>query len=67
MRIEDVKSSPVSTGKREMIKYLEGKPLTRKQSMSAKCFECCNGYVDGRNDCGMKNCPLYGFMPYAQN
>ena len=67
MKLEDVKNSPLSSGKREMIKHLEGKPLTRKQAMSAKCFECCNGFIDGRIDCEITDCPLYGFMPYAKN
>jgi len=36
------------------------------QAMEAKCFECCNGYIDGRIDCKVTSCPLYPWMPYAK-
>ena len=63
---EDVERyGATARGKRELLKYLDGGRLTRKQAMLAKCFECCNGYSDGKTDCRVRLCPLYAFMPYA--
>ena len=54
-------------GKQELIDFNNGKKLTRKQSMLAKCYECCNGYADGRTDCLVTSCPLHGYMNYNPN
>jgi len=54
-------------GKAELLKYLEDRKVTRKEAMLAKCYECTNGYADGKIDCGMKSCPLYSFMPFKNN
>ena len=54
----------MAQGKRELLKYLEGERLTRKETMLAKCYECCNGYVDGKVDCRVESCPLYPYMPF---
>jgi hypothetical protein len=32
----------------------------------AKCYECCNNFVDGRVDCCMFDCSLYYWMPYRE-
>lgn len=67
MKLEDVeKYGLTAQGKHELMKYLEGGRLTRKEAMLSKCFECCNGYADGRVDCQVPNCPLYQYMPYAK-
>jgi hypothetical protein len=64
MNTDSIIKSPKSSGRAEMLKFAIGKPLTRKGAMKAKCFECCNGYIDGMTDCGIKTCPLYEWMPY---
>lgn len=46
---------------------MEGKKLTRAAAMKAKCYECMNGYIDGRVDCGIKDCPLYPWMPFSES
>ncbi len=51
-------------GKRELLAYLDGKRLTAKQTILAKCFECMGFFADGRADCGMPDCPCYAFMPF---
>jgi hypothetical protein len=38
---------------------------TRALAMRAKCHECMGGYLDSRDDCGIKTCALYSWMPYA--
>ena len=38
--------------------------LTPKRAIQAKCAECMSNYEDGRQDCMMKDCPLYPWMPY---
>lgn len=57
-------NSPLSTGKASYLSFLGGASLTHKERCEAKCFECCNGYLDGKRDCRIPNCPLYPVMPY---
>ncbi|MBN2180139.1 MAG: hypothetical protein JW743_12025 [Deltaproteobacteria bacterium] len=54
-----------ASGKRELLKYLSGERLTRKEAMLAKCYECMNGYTDGKVDCQVESCPLYPYMPFG--
>ena len=51
-------------GSASLRKHLDGKRLTPLQAIRAKCAECCGDYADGRLDCLVAGCPLYGFMPY---
>ena len=52
-------------GQLELQKFQDGKRITYKEAVLAKCYDCCEGYVDGRVDCGCPSCPLYHFMPYT--
>jgi len=54
----------MAKGKAELIKHENGVKLTYRQMVLAKCYECCAGYTDGKVDCGINGCPLYGKMPY---
>ena len=51
-------------GAKEMKKHEVGLRLTHRQAILAKCYECTNGYLDGKDDCSIPNCPLYPMMPY---
>lgn len=57
-------------GKKELMAYLEGTPLSPKQSIAAKCYDCM-GYgevdVNGSHDCTVSDCALYPYMPYNEN
>lgn len=64
MKIESINRSPLASGKSELLAHMEGKVTSRAEAMKAKCFECMNGYIDGRVDCGLGDCPLYPWMPY---
>lgn len=66
MKIESIQRSPLSKGKAELLAHMAGKRLSFKKACLAKCFECCNGYIDGKVDCGITDCPLYARMPYAK-
>lgn len=66
MNRKDVIDSRVTTGQTQILRYMDGEHLTRKECMLAKCFECCNGYIDGIKDCGITGCPLYAYMPYRK-
>ncbi|MCC8194794.1 MAG: hypothetical protein LIP28_09145 [Deltaproteobacteria bacterium] len=61
---KEYESNPVSSGRTQYLRYLNGEKLTHKEAVHAKCAECCGGYADGRQDCGIPACPLYQFMPY---
>lgn len=51
-------------GSAYLARHLEGKPLTPKQAILAKCAECTANYVDGRVSCGLEGCPLFPYHPY---
>lgn len=51
-------------GRKELQRYKEGKRLTQRQAILAKCYDCLGGYIDGKFDCKMPHCSLYPFMPY---
>ena len=51
-------------GENELLLMCEGKHLTQREAIYAQCFVCCGYYVDGKEDCCNKICPLYYYMPY---
>lgn len=51
-------------GRSELLRHLNGEPLTFKQAALANCYECMGGYTDGKYSCKIADCPLYPFMPY---
>jgi len=53
-------------GGKELRRYLSGEKLTQRQMILAKCYECSNGYADGKTNCGIESCPLYSQMPYRE-
>ena len=67
MIFDDVKTWRDCRGKRELLRHLDGEPLTLKQAVIANCYSCNAGYFDGRVDCETHDCPLYGHMPYRRN
>lgn len=55
-------------GKTDMLKFLKGEPVTQRQAIQAKCYDCMGYFQDGANgnrDCGDKLCPLYPYNPNA--
>lgn len=64
MKLDQVKACGRFKGQKELIKHLEGKRLTGRQAMLAKCYECMGGYADGAYDCRIPDCPNYPKMPY---
>ena len=58
---------PNTRGKTLYEKYKQDERLTRRESIIAKCYECSNGYIDGRKDCGITSCPLYPYAPYKRH
>ena len=64
MKIEQIERTSQRAGRSALIDHMHGERLSYKDMVNAKCFECCNGYIDGLNDCRVPDCPLYGAMPY---
>ncbi len=62
--LKEYATYPVSSGKTQYMRYLNGEKLSYMQMVVAKCAECNCGYEDGRRDCGVPTCPLYQAMPY---
>ncbi len=50
----------------EFKEHLDGKRLTNKKRIYAKCYDCMGGYADGKNDCEVPKCSLYPLMPYRK-
>jgi len=61
-----VRKGKKSRGQKYLIAHLEGKKLTYKGAVQAKCYDCMGYYMDGLHDCGIPDCPLYGFSPYKK-
>jgi len=51
-------------GKKSLLKHLDGDKLGRKDAMEAACYSCMGYFIDGRADCCIKNCPMYGYRPF---
>jgi hypothetical protein len=65
--INSVKSWELRRGKNDLLRHLEGgKPLTMRQAIQAKCYDCCGGYPEGAEDCRIEICPLHDFMPFRE-
>ncbi len=60
--IESAKKGKSRKGKTELLKYLEGKRITRSQSIKAKCFDC-NGMGESK-ECDIETCSLFSYSPY---
>ena len=63
-KISIVDYGVLARGQNELRRHEAGEKLTYKQMVMVKCYECCAGYTDGKVDCGISGCPLYGKMPY---
>ena len=61
--IKNIESSPRVTGRKEYIRFLQGKKITRDEAIAAECYACQGYYTDGREDCKNEVCPLYLFSP----
>lgn len=49
----------------EKSKYFDngGRPRL-KHTVREMCYQCCNGFFDGRHDCEIVDCPVYCLQPY---
>ena len=56
---------PYGRGKGKKNKDEVRKP-SRVQAMLAMCKYCMGDYEDGKTDCGVRDCPIYSWMPYAE-
>jgi hypothetical protein len=63
-KLEQVKKAPRFKGRRELLLHLKGNRMTPTERIRAKCNECCNGFIDGPQDCQIETCPLYPLRPY---
>lgn len=65
-KLDSIKKHGIAaSGRKELLKYLDGARITQRQAILAKCYDCMAYYADGRNDCKVLDCPLYPFMPYS--
>lgn len=51
-------------GKTNLINFLEGKHITRKEAISAYCYDCQGYCEDGRVECEQLQCPLYSYSQF---
>lgn len=59
-----IENGMMAKGKNELLKHLDGEKLTYKEAILAKCYDCEGYFIDGKEDCMIYDCPLYGFMAY---
>lgn len=60
-----IKYGKRAVGRSELIRFMQGKRLTNKQMILAKCYECEHGYTDGKKPCPVLDCPLHPHHPYS--
>lgn len=60
---------PTFQGKREIIKLYKGEPISAREAIRAKCYDCMGFFQDGKGDCTSSDacslCPLYPFYPFS--
>lgn len=62
-RAEYVKTHGTSrAGKTDLMNHLNGKRLTQRSAIKAKCYDC-NGLGES-DECHIKTCSLYPYSPY---
>lgn len=57
----------MARGQRELKRHQAGQRLSYKEIVLAKCYQCTNGYLDGKIDCRVPDCVNYGSMPYRED
>lgn len=62
-----IQTSANVRGVKDLARYYSGKKLHYKAMCLAKCADCMNGYLDGRMDCQIPDCPIYPIMPCREN
>ena len=62
--LRSAKSGNRRVGRIDLIKHLEGKRITQRQAIRAKCYDC-NGMGE-LGECDITTCPLIQFSPYSQ-
>ena len=55
----------VGIGSSDLTKHRAGERLSAARAVRAKCADCQDNYVNGKNDCNQPKCPLYSWMPYG--
>ena len=53
-------------GKAELLRLMNGEPVTIGDMVKAMCYQCMGYYIDGTCDCDVRDCPLYQRMPYRK-
>jgi hypothetical protein len=51
---------------RKVAEKIERKKRRPVEAILAHCHECLGHYIDGRQDCENRRCPLYAYMPFAK-
>jgi len=59
-----IKSGLRAQGQKEALMHYQGKKLTPVGAIKAHCYMCMGMFVDGKIDCGDKDCTLYQYYPY---
>ncbi len=60
--LAQVKRATRRAGQKQLVHYLEGKRLTQRQAIAAKCYDC-NGLGE-QGTCDIEICPLLPYSPY---
>lgn len=62
--LESAKQGVHRAGRKDLIDYLQGKRLTQRKAIKAKCYDC-NGMGELKN-CDIESCPLYPYTPHKK-
>jgi len=62
--LKQLERDPMSKGRTQYRRFLNGERLTQREAILAKCYDCDGGHSDGKYDCEVPSCPLRSYMPY---
>jgi hypothetical protein len=61
--MKDIQATGIKApGQKELTRYMRGERLTAKQAILGKCYDCMDGYGDGKVDCGSHGCSFYPWL-----
>lgn len=60
---DSAKSGKKRAGQHHLIHYLEGKRLTQREAIQAKCYDCSG--MGEETECELKSCTLWPYSSYG--
>jgi len=63
--LQSARNGTRRVGKKELIWHLEGKRLTQREAIRAKCYDCSG--MGSTGTCSAEDCSLSPYSPYTRD